>query len=126
AGATQRESICLAYKHAGSFGRAFRHYGAQNIPSRGSGEPSAAHFPESSPPSPCGLRLDSLRSLRWEFVARACPAGAREATLGSKKTPPSALSRSESVRKKSGRIWRIKSADYEVESLLKAAIESVL
>jgi hypothetical protein len=22
---TQRESICLAYKHAGSFGRAFRH-----------------------------------------------------------------------------------------------------
>ena len=44
-------------------------------------------FPESSPPSPCGLRLDSLRSLRWELVARACPAGAREATLGSKKTP---------------------------------------
>jgi len=59
----------------------------QNIPSSGSGEPSAAHFPESSPPSPCGLRLDSLRSLRWEFVARACPAGAREATLGSIKTP---------------------------------------
>ena len=57
------------------------HYGdsAQNIPSSGSGEPSAAHFPESSPPSPCGLRLDSLRSLRWEFMARACPAGAREA-----------------------------------------------
>jgi len=80
---------CLAYKHAGSFGRAFRHYGdsAQNIPSSGSGEPSAAHFPESSPPSPCGLRLDSLRSLRWEFVARACPAGAREATLGSKRPP---------------------------------------
>ena len=83
AGVTQRESICLAYKHAGSFGRAFRHYddSARNIPSSGSGEPSATHFPESIPPSPCGLRLDSLRSLRWEFVARACPAGAREATF---------------------------------------------
>jgi hypothetical protein len=56
-----------------------------------------------------GLAQPELAKRRWD-----------------RKRPPSALSRSESVRKKSGRIWRIKSADYEVESLLKAAIESVL
>src|SRR5690242_6044470 len=36
----------------------------------------------SSPPSPFGLRRDSLRSLRWEFVALACRAEAREASEG--------------------------------------------
>src|SRR5207248_2905260 len=122
AGANQRESICLAYKHAGSFGRAFRHYGdsAQTSHQAEAANPRQRISPNPVRLRPAGFGLTAFvpfAGSSWHGLAQ--PELAKRASLSVRiirknekfsDEPSSAFSRSESAWRKPCWVWRTKTS----------------